>query len=95
MGAKMEIRFRTEIIGQMTNPYREDYWIHGRFAPADGYYKYFDFFEALVCEDGMDESRFDQELFNENNWFVADENGLHGIWFPAIYTDGDISIRYR
>jgi hypothetical protein len=91
----MEILFRQENIGKMTNTYKEDYWVHGNFVPYNMYFKYKDFFDAVVCEDGMDETQFDKELLDESNWFIMGEDGLKGIWIPAIYDDGDVSIRYR
>ena len=59
------------------------------------YKKYKDFLDALVCEEGIDETRFREELFDENNWFLRNKDEIRGICVPAIYEDGDISIRYR
>lgn len=91
----MKILFKKEVIGKIENIYNEEYWVHGNFIPYDGYYKYKDFLNAMVSEDGMDEGKYDAELFNENNWFASDNNDLKGIWVPAVYEDGDVSIRYR
>ncbi len=66
----MDILYRNEPIGQIVNTYREDYWVHGSFIPYPTYDKYRSFLDALVCEQGMDESQFSVELFDENNWFV-------------------------
>ncbi len=93
--AIMKILFKREIIGKMTNAYREDYWVHGNFVPDSSYFKYKKFFDAVVCEDGMDETQFDKELLDENNWFIMDKDGPKGICIPAIYDEGDISIRFR
>lgn len=91
----MEILFKKEIIGRMENMYREDYWVHGNFIPYELHNKYKKFLDAVISEDGMDEIQFDKELLDENNWYIKSEEGLKGIWIPAIYEDGDISIRYR
>ncbi len=91
----MEILFKKETIGKIENTYREDYWVHGNFIPYISYLKYKDFLDAVVCEDGMDETQFDKALLDEKNWFIVDRDELKEIWIPAIYADGDISIRYR
>ena len=91
----MDILFKNELIGNMSNTYNEEYWVHGDFTPYSAYYKYKNFFDALVCEEGMDETQFDRDLLDENNWFVKADEGIIGIWMPAIYEDGDVSIRYR
>lgn len=91
----MEILFKNEIIGRIENMYSEEYWVHGDFIPYELFNKYKKFFNAVVCETGMDETQFDKELFDENNWYIKREEELKGIWIPAIYEDGDISIRYR
>ncbi len=91
----MEILFKDEAIGKLESSYREGVWIHGRFLSYKPYDKYKEFFDALVCEDGMDEAKFHEELFDENNWFVKSDGGIKGICVPAIYEEGDASIRYR
>jgi hypothetical protein len=92
----MEILFKNDIIGKIENTYREEYWIHGKFFNAPPYFKYKDFLDAIVSEDGPDVTQFNTELLDENNWFVRSKDGLKGIWIPAIYSDDEeISIRYR
>ncbi len=91
----MDILFKEEVIGEIEYVYHEEYWIHGKFIPCKSYVKYKDFLDALVCEEGMDETKFAEELLDENNWFVKSKDGVKGICVPAIYEDGDISIRYR
>jgi len=92
----MELLFKNEIIGEIENTYREEYWIHGKFIPSTSYSKYQDFFDAIVSEDGFDVTTFNEELLDENNWFIKSKDGLKGIWIPAIYYDErEISIRYR
>lgn len=53
------------------------------------------FFEALVCEDGFDEAMFDEDLLNEENWFVRENGNSKGISCPAIYDNCQIGFRYR
>lgn len=92
----MKILFKNEVIGELDNTYREEYWVHGKFIPSDAYYKYSDFLDAIVNEDGMDETKYNKELHDENNWFIKNKDGLKGIWIPAIYSkDKEASVRYR
>ncbi len=92
----MELIFNNEIIGEIENTYCEEFWIHGKFIPHTPYFKYKDFLDAIVSEDGPDVTKFTKELLDENNWFIKNKDGLKGIWIPAIYyDDGDVSIRYR
>ena len=57
--------------------------------------EYKGFFEALVCEDGFDEAMFDEDLLNEENWFVRENGNSKGISCPAIYDNCQIGFRYR
>ena len=92
----MEILFQNEVIGKIENTYREEYWVHGKFIPYTNYLKYKSFLDTVASEDGPDVTRFSKELLDENNWFVKSNDGLKGIWIPAIYyDDSEISIRYR
>lgn len=91
----MELLFKDNIIGYIKDIYTEDYWIHGLFEKTDKFKNYSEFFKGIVCEDGFDESKFDSELLDDNNWSVNDNGKGAGIYIPAIYEDGDISFRYR
>ncbi|NMC57559.1 MAG: hypothetical protein GYA50_10090 [Eubacteriaceae bacterium] len=92
----MEILFKDEVIVRIDNIYKEDKWIHGTFTAYEGYYKYKQFLDAVVCESGFNENEFDKELLNEHNWFIKTEKSLEKIWVPAIYyEDGDVSLKYR
>jgi hypothetical protein len=90
----LKLKYKDEMIGTVEDVSYEHTWVLGHFTPSDGYYKYIKFFEALVCEDGMDETQFDQELLNERNWFIVDGDNFKGIWFPAIYSSGDSYFKY-
>ena len=58
--------------------------------------EYRDFFDAIVCEDGFDESQFDDDLLNAENWFLCDDGKVIGIEIPALYEeDHSIYFRYR
>lgn len=91
----MELLFKDNIIGYIKDIYTEDYWIHGLFNKTDKFKNYSEFFLGIVCEDGFDESKFDSELLDDDNWSVNDNGKVVGIYIPAIYEDGDISFRYR
>ena len=91
----MEVLFKNNVIGWIEIICKELYWVHGVFTANDDFYRYADFFKAIVCEDGFDETQFDAELLKERNWNVKDDGTLRGICIPAIYEDGDISFRYR
>lgn len=91
----MELLFKDNIIGYIKDIYTEDYWVHGLFKKTDKFKNYSEFFKSIVCEDGFDESKFDSELLDDDNWSVNDNGKVVGIYIPAIYEDGDISFRYR
>ena len=57
--------------------------------------KWFELNRKWVNEDSFDESKFDSELLDDNNWSVNDNGKIVGIYIPAIYEDGEISFRYR
>lgn len=91
----MELLFKDNIIGYIKDIYTEDYWIHGLFNKTDKFKNYSEFFKGIVNEDSFDESKFDSELLDDNNWSVNDNGKIVGIYIPAIYEDGEISFRYR
>lgn len=91
----MELLFKENIIGYIKDIYTEDNWIHGLFKGTDEFKDYSEFFKGIVCEDGFDESKFDCELLDDDNWSVNDNGKVVGIYIPAIYEDGDISFKYR
>ena len=91
----MELLFKKNIIGYIDNIFKEDNWIHGVFIQNDNFKNYIEFFKAIVWEAGFDETKFDNELLEDENWSVKDNESIIGIYIPAIYADGDISFRYR
>lgn len=91
----MELLFKKNVIGYIDIIAKENSWIYGVFIQNHNFYNYVDFFKAIVCEDGFDETQFDDELLNDNNWNINDNGDIIGICIPAIYDDGNISFRYR
>ncbi len=91
----MELLFKDNLIGYINNIYQEDYWVHGVFKPTDQFQAYKEFFKAIVCEEGFDETKFDCEFLDDENWRINNNGDIVGIYIPAIYEDGDISFRYR
>lgn len=91
----MELFFKDEMIGNIVDITRENNWQYGIFKENENYEKYKEFLESLVCEDGFDESKFDNELLNDENWKVKLDSEEFDIYIPAIYEDGDIEFRYR
>ena len=77
--------------------YAQEYchWEDRNFYPYPIASEYKGFFEALVCEDGFDEAMFDEDLLNEENWFVRENGNSKGISCPAIYDNCQIGFRYR
>lgn len=82
-------------LGKIVILQRESFWISGDFYAYPAASAYRDFFNALVCEDGFDETRFDEDLLNEDHWFVSEDGTLKGISCPAVYENGEIYFRYR
>lgn len=91
----VELLFKKNVIGYINKTDNENKWVYGVFTQNDNFYQYIDFFKAIVCEDGFDETQFDGALMEENNWSVNDNGELIGICIPAIYSDGFIAFRYR
>lgn len=91
----MKLMYKEQILGCINHVYKEAYWIHGFFEKTDEFEKYEGLFKDLVCEDGFDESKYEIDILDDNNWYVTDNGKKIGICIPAIYDDGDISFRYR
>lgn len=91
----MELFFQEVVIGYIDSISKEGFWNYGIFTPNEDFKNYIDFFKAIVCECGFDETEFDNELMKDDNWYIRDNGNKIGISIPAIYEDGDISFRYR
>lgn len=91
----MELIYKNMILGKITVTGRETFWVSGDFYPYPIASKYKDFFNALVCEDGFDETMFEEDLLNENHWFVSENGSFKGISCPAVYENNEIAFRYR
>lgn len=91
----IELIYKNIALGKIVILQRESFWISGDFYAYPAASAYRDFFAALVCEDGFDESRFDEDLLNEDYWFVAENGTFKGISCPAVYENREIQFRYR
>ncbi|MBI6871351.1 hypothetical protein [Clostridium aciditolerans] len=91
----MELLFKDTVIGTISGLNNEDSWVHGIFEANEAFNQYKEFFRAIVCEEGFEESKFNCELLNDENWSISKKGSIAGIYIPAIYEDGDISFRYR
>lgn len=91
----MKLLFKDNLIGYINNTYQEGCWTYGRFEGTEAFLEYKDFFEAMVCEDGFDETEIHEDFLDDENWKIDNGGVLSGICIPAIYEDGEISFRYR
>lgn len=91
----MELLYKNIVLGKIAVINSESFWISGDFYAYPSASGYKDFFDALICEDGFDESRFDEDLLNEDNWFVSENGSSKGISCPAVYENREIQFRYR
>ena len=91
----IELFFQEIVLGSIEIISKEQYWNDGKFTPYANYKNYTDFFEALVNEDGFDETKFDPALLDDKNWYVKDDGRRMDLCIPAIYEDLEISFRYR
>ena len=91
----MELLFHDKVIGYIDFLSKEDFWIYGKIFLNKNAQNYIDFFSAIVCEEGFDETKFDSMLLEDKNWSIRIEGKLKGIFLPAIYENGDIAFRYR
>lgn len=90
--------FKEVPIGNITITGYDFPWTYGTFTKYAEYERYKDFFEFIVSEDSIDgdEQKFDEELFEENNWNLKNGSEIISIGIPAIYDkDNEISFRHR
>ena len=92
----MELLFKKEVLGEIKDLIREDFWVHGKVIPSELFQKYKQYFDLLISEENnIDEYLYENDFFNDTNWFIKENNQLKEISIPAIYPDGEISFRYR
>lgn len=91
----MELLFKEKVIGAIDSLSKEDFWTYGKITLNENAGSYTDFFSAVVCEDGFDETKFDRALLEDENWSIRAGGKVKGIFLPAIYENGDIAFRYR
>ena len=92
----IELMYKDKKLAQVHLCHRELFEVIGDYIeyPIMSHYK--DFFKTLVCEEGFDESLFDEDLLNAENWFLNDNGKMIEIECPAFYEeDYSIYIRYR
>ena len=91
----MELIYKNIALGKIVVTNRETFWVSGEFYPYPSVSEFKDFLDALVCEDGFDEARFDEDLLKEDHWFVSENGSSKGISCPAVYENYEIAFRYR
>jgi len=71
-------------------------WVHGTIVKRQEYEKFKDFFafQVLREREDSDGTKFDPELFDENNWTIEDGEEIIGIFEPYIYDETNL-IKYR
>lgn len=92
----VELMYKTHKLAQIHICHSEMFEVCGDYIEYPIASEYRDFFDAIVCEEGFDESQFDDDLLNAENWFLCDDGKVIGIEIPALYEeDHSIYFRYR
>lgn len=91
----LELVYKNMPLGKIQIKNHEMFWISGDFYPYPEASEFKDFFDALVCEAGFDETMFDEDLLKEDNWLVSENGIFKGISYPAVYENCEIIFRYR
>ena len=91
----MKLYFKDDLIGYVRNIHSEGSWNYGSFEGNEKFQDFKDFFKEITCENGFDESKFESEFLNDMNWMLNHNGNIIGIYFPAIYDDGEIAFKYR
>ena len=93
----MKLYFKKECLGVIKNINISGIWANGTLEPNININKFKYMFQELVNEDKeFDESQYDPEYLDDNNWFIQNDHGdVKGISLPAIYNNGDINWRWR
>ena len=92
----VELMYKSHKLAQVYICHSELFEIYGDYVEYPIMSKYEEFFETLICEEGFDNSQFDDELLNAENWFLCDDGKMIGIECPALYKeDHSIYIRFR
>ncbi len=91
------LMFKDEIIGDISIDSMENFWVYGTYKLYENAKKFEELFKALVNEDEIfDETKFDKEFIDHDNWFINNNGKILGITIPAIYFDDKlISFRFR
>ena len=93
----MKLLFQKTCLGEIDDLFFDQPEVHGSFRPASGIDDFQRLFRWMVDEDNSSkEPPFDDELLNDDNWFVIDDAGQkRGITLPGVYDDGEIIWRWR
>ncbi|RUS07853.1 hypothetical protein [Bacillus velezensis] len=92
----MFLYYKDEKLGEIHDVSGEGMWMYGILSPYENIKVFRDLFNDLIDEDGdFDETKYDQEWLNDENWFVSDNGIKKGIIVPAVYPDGAINWRQR
>ena len=91
------LMFKDETIGNVSIDSTENAWAYGTYELYKNGKRFEEFFFFFVNEDvDFDETRFDEEFIDDENWFINDDGKIMGITIPAIYFDDkSISFRFR
>ena len=88
--------FQYEVIGKISIDSRENAWIYGTYELYKNAEKFKKLFYAITDASAFDETDYDEEWLNDENWFISDKQKRFGITIPAIYPDNKlISFRLR
>ena len=92
----MELIYKKEILGEIKDLTREDFWVYGKVVPSELFSKYKQCFNLLISEENtIDERLYGDDFFNDENWFIKEDGELKKINIPAVYPDNEISFRFR
>ncbi|WP_345805674.1 hypothetical protein [Bacillus subtilis] len=91
----MFLYYKDEKLGEIHVVSGEGMWMYGILSPYENIETFRDLFNDLIDEDGdFDETKYDEEWLNDENWFVSDNRNKRGIIVPAVYPDGAINWRW-
>ncbi|MGK9269338.1 hypothetical protein KXR56_22400 [Bacillus inaquosorum] len=93
----MILYFKDTKLGEIHDVSGEGMWMYGILKPEKEIEVFRDLFNDLIDEEGQfDETRYDKEWLEDENWYILDENSSkRGIIVPAVYPDGAINWRWN
>ena len=91
----MKLYFTNKFLGDIDNINVEGSWMYGEIFPTINMGEFQDFFTGIVDESNLEEHKY-SEMLEDKNWFILDDkNNKKEIYIPAIYSDNEISWRWR